>query len=73
VVEQGETLALYKFGSGTAKHWFCNVCGIHVHHQRRMDPTEVGVNIGCVEGVSARASDGAEWTDGVNHPSDQQG
>lgn len=72
-VEKGaEVLTLYQFGTGTAKHWFCSACGIHVHHQRRSDPNEMGVNIGCVEELSARASDAAQWTDGVNHPSDQK-
>lgn len=72
IVERGEeVLCLYQFGSRTAKHWFCGRCGIHVHHQRRSDPREMGVHIGCIEGADPRISDQAAWTDGVNHPSDQ--
>jgi hypothetical protein len=35
-----------------AKHFFCSVCGIYAHHQRRSIPTEFGVNAGCIEGVN---------------------
>ena len=70
VVEKGETLALYQFGTKAARHWFCSVCGIHTHHQRRSNPAEMGVHAGCVEGLDPRISDRAAWTDGVNHPGD---
>lgn len=74
VVEQGaDTLSLYQFGTKTAKHWFCSICGIHVHHQRRSNPLEMGVHIGCVEGMDPRIADTAAWVDGINHPSDLKG
>ena len=66
----GDVLRLYQFGSQTAKHWFCGTCGIHTHHQRRSDPSEMGVHAGCVEGLSVRIADQAAWGDGVTHPSD---
>ncbi|MEP5758721.1 MAG: GFA family protein [Litoreibacter sp.] len=72
-IEKGEdVLRLYQFGTETARHWFCSECGIHTHHQRRSDPSEMGVNLGCVDGVPARVFDQLEWVDGVNHPSDAQ-
>lgn len=61
-------LRLYQFGSMTAKHWFCAVCGIHTHHQRRSDPAEMGVHIGCVEGLAPRVAGTAPWVDGADHP-----
>lgn len=71
-VEKGvDHLQLYQFGTFTAKHWFCKICGIHTHHQRRADPTQMGVHAGCVDGIDPRIADSAPWTEGVNHPSDQ--
>jgi hypothetical protein len=70
-VEQGaDSLALYQFGSLSAKHWFCKTCGIHTHHQRRSDPAEMGVHAGCIDGLNPRIADAAPWGDGINHPSD---
>ena len=71
VVEGTDMLRLYQFGTKTAKHWFCTNCGIHTHHQRRSDPTEMGVNIGCVDGMPPRLAGDAPWFDGVQHPSDR--
>ena len=66
-----EFLTLYQFGTKTAKHWFCSRCGTHTHHQRRSNPNEFGINIGCVDGLPARTVEAAIWVDGVNHPSDK--
>ena len=71
-VEAGaEALTLYQFNTQTAKHWFCRICGVHVHHQRRSDPSQMGVNVGCIDGVSPRLAGEAEWNDGITHPSDR--
>ena len=52
VVKGKEFLTKYSFNTHTAKHYFCSKCGIYTHHQRRSDPSEYGVNIACIEGVS---------------------
>jgi hypothetical protein len=71
-IEKGsETLALYTFGTNTAQHYFCSVCGIYTHHQRRSDPTEYGVNIANFDGVDVKSFADVAFTDGVNHPSDR--
>ncbi len=64
-------LRLYQFNSGTAKHWFCGVCGIYTHHQRRSNPNEYGVNAACLEGVSPFDFVEIPVTDGVNHQADR--
>ncbi len=65
-VEQGaDTLRRYTFNTHTAL-----TSGIYTHHRRRSDPSQYGVNLGCVEGVDIRAVPWS-WTDGVNHPSDR--
>ena len=53
VVKGEDSLSLYQWGTRVAEHYFCSKCGIHTHHRRRSNPSEYGVNIACVEGVSA--------------------
>ncbi|MFC0387336.1 GFA family protein [Muricoccus vinaceus] len=65
-----DRLSLYRFNTGTAKHWFCSVCGIYTHHQRRSDPRQFGINAACLEGVSPFDFREVVVNDGVNHPSD---
>jgi len=70
VIKGADKLTLYQWGSKTAKHYFCSVCGIYTHHQRRSNPNEFGVNIGALQGVNPRVLGELGWVDGVNHPSD---
>ena len=47
---KGESsLTLYKFNTNAAKHYFCKICGIYTHHNRRSDPNGMGINLGCIE------------------------
>ncbi len=71
VLKGAQALTLYTFGTGTAQHYFCKYCGIYTHHQRRSDPSECGVNLGCIDGVNPADFDPIPWNDGINHPSDQ--
>ena len=50
-----DKLALYQWNTRTAKHYFCSVCGIYTHHERRSVPTEYGFNVACIEGVDLDA------------------
>ena len=53
---QGEVeLRCYQFNTRTAKHYFCSVCGIYTHHQRRSNPSEYGFNVACIIGVDISA------------------
>ena len=72
VVRGADRLTLYEWGTKTAKHYFCSVCGIYTHHRRRLDPNEYGVNAAILEGVNIRELGEIPWTDGVNHPSDRK-
>lgn len=71
VVEGADRLTLYQFNTGVAKHYFCSVCGIYTHHQRRSNPDELGVNVACLEGVSPFDFDRIQVSDGIRHPSDR--
>ncbi|OCJ13011.1 aldehyde-activating protein [Rhizobium sp. AC44/96] len=68
---QGEDkLTLYQFHTGTAKHYFCGTCGIYTHHQRRSKPSQFGVNVACIAGVSPFDFHEVQVMDGISHPSD---
>ena len=68
-----DLLAVYRFNTGAAQHNFCSRCGIHLFHQRRADPTQYGVNVACLEGVSPYDFAEVPVMDGVNHPLDTGG
>jgi hypothetical protein len=70
VLRGAEHLRLYQWGTKTAEHYFCEICGIYTHHRRRSDTSAYGVNIGCIEGVNPRDLEPLRWNDGVQHPSD---
>ncbi|AMC34491.1 GFA family protein [Janthinobacterium sp. B9-8] len=52
VVKGEEMLTLYQWNTKTAKHYFCKVCGIYTHHQRRSNPSQFGFNVACIAGVN---------------------
>lgn len=71
IIKGGDVLKLYQFNTFTARHYFCPVCGIYTHHQRRSNPDEYGYNIACLEGVNPYQLGDVPVGDGVNHPSDR--
>lgn len=73
IVTQGlDKLTEYTFNTHTAKHYFCSVCGIYTHHQRRSKPDEYGVNVGCIEDIDITELKHMPLLDGVNHPCDRK-
>ncbi|ENM6578021.1 GFA family protein [Vibrio fluvialis] len=71
IVKGQEALRLYQYNTQTAKHYFCSVCGIYTHHQRRSNPNQYGYNVGCLEGVNPFDLGDVVTNDGVNHPADR--
>ena len=71
ITKGAANLQRYSWGTHTAKHHFCKTCGIYMYHQRRSNPAECGVNLGCIEGVNAWEHEPVRWTDGINHVSDR--
>ncbi|MGI9387214.1 MAG: GFA family protein [Methyloligellaceae bacterium] len=51
VTKGADKLSLCQWNARIAKHYFCSVCGIYTHHQRRSNPNEFGFNIACIDGV----------------------
>ena len=72
ILEGAKYLRLYQFYTKTAKHYFCSICGIYTHHQRRSNPNQFGFNVGCLEGVDPFELGEVPVYDGVNHPSDKK-
>jgi hypothetical protein len=70
IIKGLDVLRLYQFNTKTAKHYFCSVCGIYTHHQRRSNPEQYGYNVGCLEGVNPFELEDIPTNDGVNHPAD---
>ena len=46
-----EFLTEYRFHTRTARHYFCNVCGIYPFHRKRVTPDYFGINVHCLDGV----------------------
>jgi hypothetical protein len=64
-----DKLTLYQFGTRTAAHYFCSICGIYTHHRRRSNPNEIGVNLACLDGHTPFLPE-VLVHDGQNHPND---
>jgi len=64
VLKGAGMLTLYQWNTRTAKHYFCKVCGIYTHHQRRSNPTLYGFNVACLDGVDPFALEGVRIGDG---------
>jgi hypothetical protein len=71
IVKGQGVLKLYQFNTMSAKHYFCSICGIYTHHQRRSMPDQYGYNVGCLEGVNPFELDTVPTRDGLNHPADR--
>lgn len=72
IIRGEDKLRLYQFNTCNAKHYFCSVCGIYTHHQRRSNPEQYGYNVGCLEGVNPFDLGDIPTNDGVNHPADRK-
>ncbi len=70
VVAGAEALTEYRFNTGAARHFFCSVCGIYTHHQRRSNLEQYGVNVACIAGMSPFDFAVVPVVDGVRHPAD---
>jgi len=61
-----EQLSDYRFGTGTARHLFCSVCGVKSFYVPRSHPNGYSVNARCLEPGTVRSMrvspcDGRNW------------
>jgi hypothetical protein len=67
VVRGGESLHVYTFNTGTAKHQFCKTCGIHAFYRPRSHPGSWDVNVRCLDDpmvltrFAVQPFDGRNW------------
>jgi hypothetical protein len=59
-----QSLTEYQFHTGTARHFFCKVCGIYPFHRKRVTPDNFGINVMCLHdfdpaGIPVRQTVGA--------------
>lgn len=66
ILQGADNIGTYTWHTHVAKHYFCKTCGIYTHHQRRSDPAETGINIGCIDGIDPRDYAQLDWIDGAN-------
>jgi len=66
-ITQGQdVLTNYTFNTGTAKHYFCSICGIKPFYVPRSHPDGWSVNARCIDagtvtGMKVNAVDGKNW------------
>ncbi|MGI3168074.1 GFA family protein [Pseudooceanicola sp. C21-150M6] len=68
IVQGEEALRLYQWGSRTAEHYFCGICGIYTHHRRRTPAGEYAVNLGGLEGIDPSELEPLPWFPGRDIP-----
>jgi hypothetical protein len=61
-----DSLSTYAFNTGTAKHFFCSVCGIKSFYVPRSHPDGYSVNARCLDGgtveeLTVVPGDGKNW------------
>jgi centromere protein V len=61
-----DSLTVYRFNTGVARHPFCKVCGIKSFYTPRSHPDGISVNLNCLDpgtvtAVEIRDFDGANW------------
>lgn len=72
ILKGADKLSLYQFNTNTAKHYFCSICGIYTHHQRRSNPDQFGFNVACLDGINPYELGEVPMMDGINHPADRK-
>ena len=70
ILAGADALTTYRFNTNAVPHYFCSICGIYTHHQRRSDSTQCGVNVACLAGISPFDFPALPVNDGVDHPAD---
>ena len=66
LIQGADRLTAYTFNTHTARHLFCQVCGVKSFYRPRSNPDGWSVNAHCLDDLSAlnltvTAFDGREW------------
>jgi len=65
-----DNITNYSFNTHTAKHTFCQTCGVKPFYRPRSHPAGYSVNFRCVDKsgfktVTSEAFDGRNWEDNI--------
>jgi hypothetical protein len=60
-------LYLYEWNKKIAKHFFCKICGVYTHHVRRREPSQISINIMCVDDILITPETKINLIDGASH------
>jgi hypothetical protein len=68
LIQGSESLCVYTFNTGVAKHMFCKTCGVKSFYVPRSHPDGYSVNVRClepatIEKITVAAFDGRNWED----------
>ena len=62
-----DDLNSYKWNKEIANNFFCDVCGVYTHHIRRRDPSQISINIMCVDDILLPSTLEVKNIDGASH------
>lgn len=67
-----DVLTTYRFGTMTAEHTFCSVCGVQPFYVPRSDPDKIDVNARCLDdfeslSIVPKHFDGRNWEDSMQN------
>ena len=62
-----DDLGVYQWNKKIAAHYFCKICGVYTHHRRRRDPTQISINIECLDDIDMPEADIIGLTNGLEH------
>ena len=65
-----DALVDYVFGTGTARHRFCRVCGVKSFYVPRSNPDGIDVNVRCIDDRSIESLHVTAFDDGDRAASD---
>lgn len=65
LIEGQDSLTVYTFNTGVAKHYFCRICGLKSFYIPRSNPDGYDINVRCLdpwpEGITIEKFDGRHW------------
>lgn len=67
VTKGQQQLSLYQWNKGIAEHYFCSTCGVYTHHRRRRDPSQISVNVECLDGLPMPSEAMIGLVNGLEH------
>ncbi len=62
-----ESLSLYQWNKKIAAHYFCKICGVYTHHRRRSNPSQISINVECLDDMVMPTEDVIELVNGLEH------